>query len=142
MKKFAWSLACLLLVSFAPSLLAQQNGRIAGRVAVRRAHGDGADRVDAGVPPTGDGLWTGTNPVLPLAGTWRTKVASDGDEFQPEPPYAFGSAADLAEEAALSRLWGGIHFPHDNDAGLAVGARLGAKVVARMRAAASPLAQE
>lgn len=76
-------------------------GRVAGRVAVRRAHADGADRVFIGVPPVGDGLWTGTNPVLPMCGTWRTWIATDGGEFQPEPPYAFGSTADLAEIAAI-----------------------------------------
>lgn len=239
-------------------------GRIAGRVAVRRGHGDGSDQAFTGTVPVGDGVWTGTNPVLPACGTWRTWIATSGAEFPPEPPYAFGSPEDLAdvaavvaaaaartpeqealvhawgdvpppalwngllnerivsrgldagaaarahaflnmamadgfvacwaakyaywtarpvqripglvpviptpnfpsytsghstisaaaaavlaetfpeegaffhaqaEEAALSRLWGGIHFPHDNDQGLAVGARLGAKAVARMRAA-------
>ena len=39
-----------------------------------------------------------------------------------------------ADEAARSRLYGGIHFPHDNDEGLAVGRRVGEKVVARLRA--------
>ena len=38
-----------------------------------------------------------------------------------------------ASEAALSRFWGGIHFHHDDDQGLAVGERIGAKAVARMR---------
>jgi membrane-associated phospholipid phosphatase len=238
-------------------------GRVAGRVAVRRARTDGADTPFAGTIPTGDGLWSGTDPVLPACGSWRTWIADSGAEFAPEPPHAFGSPEDLAdvaaviaaaaqrtpeqeaivhawgdvsppsiwnglanqrivdralapgdaarahaylnmamadafiacwatkytywtarpsqripglvtviptpnfpsytsghstisaaaaavlaetfpdeaasfraraEEAALSRLWAGIHFPHDNDAGLAVGTRLGAKVVARMRA--------
>jgi hypothetical protein len=237
-------------------------GRAAGRAAVRRAHGDGASDPFAGTIPTGDGIWTGTNPVLPNGGSWRTWIATSGAEFASEPPYAFGSAEDLAdvaavvaaaaartpeqvaivhkwadvspaaiwngllnerivarglsprdasrahaflnmaladafvtswatkyrywmarpihripglvtvvptpnfptytsghstisaaaaavlgevfpdealhfraqaEEAALSRLWAGIHFPHDNDQGLAVGTRLGARVVARMR---------
>jgi hypothetical protein len=38
-----------------------------------------------------------------------------------------------AEEAAVSRFFGGIHFQHDNDEGLAVGRRIGAKAVRRMR---------
>jgi hypothetical protein len=238
-------------------------GRIAGRVAVRRAHGDGADRPFTGTIPIGEGVWSGSAPVLPACGSWRTWIATSGAEFPPEPAYAFGSPEDLAdvaavvaaaaartpeqetivhawgdapppaiwngmlneriasrgldapaasraqaflnmamadgfvacwaakytywtarpaqripglvtviptpnfpsytsghstisaaaaavlaetfpdegaffraqaEEAARSRLWGGIHFPHDNDQGLAVGTRLGAKVVARMRA--------
>jgi hypothetical protein len=38
-----------------------------------------------------------------------------------------------AEEAAESRLWGGIHFRHDNEAGLAVGRKIGQKVAGIMR---------
>jgi hypothetical protein len=38
-----------------------------------------------------------------------------------------------AEEAALSRLLGGIHFRHDNEEGLRVGRRIGERVVAIMR---------
>ncbi len=242
-------------------------GRLAARVAVRIARRDGATNVFTGVAPTGDGFWTGTNPVLPAGGTWRTWVATSGAEFAPPPPYAFGSAEDLAdvaavaaaaaartpeqvaivhkwadrsppaiwnailreeiaargltlaeaarlqaflnvamhdgfvscwrakytywtarpvhripglvtaiptpnfpsytsghstisaaaaavlahafpdksdyfrsqaEEAATSRLWGAIHFPQDNEQGLAVGRRLGAKVVARMQPGGAP----
>jgi hypothetical protein len=38
-----------------------------------------------------------------------------------------------AREAAQSRLLGGIHFRHDNEQGLAVGRRIGEKVVATAR---------
>ena len=38
----------------------------------------------------------------------------------------------LAEEAAMSRLWGGIHFRSDNDEGLLLGRGVGAEVVARL----------
>jgi hypothetical protein len=38
-----------------------------------------------------------------------------------------------AAEAAQSRLLGGIHFRHDNDQGLAVGVRIGEKVVSTAR---------
>jgi membrane-associated phospholipid phosphatase len=38
-----------------------------------------------------------------------------------------------AAEAAQSRLLGGIHFRHDNDQGLAVGGRIGEKVVSAAR---------
>jgi hypothetical protein len=37
-----------------------------------------------------------------------------------------------AEEAAISRFWGGIHFHKDDDQGLVVGRKIGAKVVERM----------
>ena len=33
--------------------------------------------------------------------------------------------ARLADEAAISRLYGGIHFRSDNDAGLRLGQRVG-----------------
>jgi membrane-associated phospholipid phosphatase len=41
---------------------------------------------------------------------------------------------EQAAEAALSRFWGGIHFTHDNEQGLLVGARVGEKAAARFRA--------
>jgi hypothetical protein len=45
-------------------------------------------------------------------------------------------AADFrakAQEAAVSRLYGGIHYTSDNDAGLQVGAKVGQATVARAR---------
>jgi hypothetical protein len=33
--------------------------------------------------------------------------------------------ADMAEEAAISRLYGGIHFRSDNEVGLTLGRRVG-----------------
>ncbi|MCZ8251723.1 MAG: vanadium-dependent haloperoxidase [Hylemonella sp.] len=38
----------------------------------------------------------------------------------------------MADEAAVSRLWGGIHFRSDNDEGLKVGRAVGAEVVAAL----------
>ena len=46
------------------------------------------------------------------------------------------NAADFrakAQEAAVSRLYGGIHYKSDNDVGLQVGARVGQATVARAR---------
>jgi hypothetical protein len=40
----------------------------------------------------------------------------------------------MAEEAALSRLYGGIHFRFDNDDGLALGRRVGKQVIERFDA--------
>lgn len=39
----------------------------------------------------------------------------------------------MAEEAAVSRLYGGIHFRSDNEAGLVLGRRVGARAVAAYR---------
>jgi len=237
-------------------------GRAVGALLVQHGKTDGSDAVFTGPMPSGDGIWTGVNPVLPMCGSWKTWMIQGGDEIQPEPPYPFGSSADLAdveevwqvslhrtadqiaivhrwadlpppaiwgdlldqrierdrldaraaarahafldmtmadaficcwntkytywtarpfqrrpglvtviptpnfpsyssghatisaaaaevmgelfpaereyfraqaEEAAISRLWGGIHFRHDNEQGLAAGRRIGARVVALMR---------
>jgi hypothetical protein len=83
-------------------------GRAVGRAVVARAAGDGYDTPYTGTPPTGDGIWTGVNPVLPMCGTWRTWVIESGSAIQPEPPYTYGSDQDLAEvqevlDVSLSR---------------------------------------
>ncbi|HKQ18932.1 MAG TPA: vanadium-dependent haloperoxidase [Candidatus Eisenbacteria bacterium] len=72
-------------------------GRAVGRLAVDRAKRDGSDAPFTGTIPTGDGLWTGANPVLPLCGTWKCWLIPAGSEFMPEPPFAFGSAEDLSD---------------------------------------------
>jgi membrane-associated phospholipid phosphatase len=46
-------------------------------------------------------------------------------------PRRSRSLATMANEAAISRLYGGIHFSFDNDAGLAVGRRVGRAALAR-----------
>jgi hypothetical protein len=83
------------------TLAAWMVGRAVGRLAVSRGHRDGADAVYTGTPPSGDGIWTGTRPVLPMCGTWKTWVIQSGSEVRPEPPYAFGSAQDLADVAEV-----------------------------------------
>src|SRR4030095_4577203 len=40
---------------------------------------------------------------------------SDHTSMPPEEPRSFGSFDEAAQEAAASRLYGGIHFPFDND---------------------------
>ncbi len=236
-------------------------GRAVGQLLVIYGRHDRSNTGWDGSMPSGEGIWSGTNPALPMCGTWKTWFTSSGAEFQPEPPYTFGSPEDLADveavyqaslhptpeqvaivhkwadmppptiwcgllneqilrnrlgtlasarahaflnatmfdafvscwrtkyhywtarpfqrvpglvtviptpnfptytsghstisgaaaqvmaalfpadaadfqaqadEAAMSRLWGGIHFPHDNDAGLAVGRQIGAKAVRAM----------
>ena len=92
-------------------------GRVAGQAAVRHGQRDGSDRVWTGTIPTGDCKWTGANPLLPMAGTWRTWVTTSGAEFQPEPPYACGSPQDLADvdevvQIAAQRTTGQIAIVH------------------------------
>ena len=38
----------------------------------------------------------------------------------------------MAEEAAMSRLYAGIHYRSDNEAGLDLGRRVGARVVSKV----------
>jgi hypothetical protein len=48
-------------------------------------------------------------------------------------PRAFASFASAAREAAESRLYGGIHYPHAIAAGLTQGEEIGALVLQRLR---------
>jgi PAP2 superfamily protein len=48
-------------------------------------------------------------------------------------PRTFASFGDAAREAARSRLYGGIHFPHAIAAGLTQGEQVGALVLRRVR---------
>ncbi|NUS99067.1 MAG: vanadium-dependent haloperoxidase [Gemmatimonadaceae bacterium] len=52
-------------------------------------------------------------------------------------PSARGDLEAMAEQAAMSRLYGGIHYRFDNEQGLALGRRVGALAVARLRGSAS-----
>ncbi len=45
-------------------------------------------------------------------------------------PRAFNTFFEAAEEAAVSRLYGGIHYTFDNETGLAQGIFIGQKVSA------------
>lgn len=46
----------------------------------------------------------------------------------PQQPRTFNSFADAAAEAAISRLYGGIHFAFDNNNGMACGECIGQKI--------------
>ena len=61
---------------------------------------DGSDATWTGSVPTEAGHWTGTNPIEPTAGTWKTWTLSSNSQFRPGPPPAVGSeqmVRDLAE---------------------------------------------
>jgi hypothetical protein len=83
-------------------------GRAVGQLFVLHGQQDRSNTPWDATMPTGDGIWTGTNPVLPMCGTWKTWIITSGAEFQPEPPYAYGSPGDLADvesvyQASLQR---------------------------------------
>jgi len=48
-------------------------------------------------------------------------------------PSARRDLQAMADEAAMSRLYGGIHYRFDNDQGLELGSKIGALAVARLR---------
>src|SRR5262249_37859809 len=64
-------------------------GRAVAALVVDWARQDGSDAVWTGKVPTGPCRWrseTGTPPILPLAGTWRTWVLESGRQLRPGPP--------------------------------------------------------
>ena len=79
-------------------------GRKVAEIVIARAQTDGSDVVFTGEIPTGPGFWRGTNPLEPLAGTWRTWVISSGSEFRPPPPPAFDSAQKQQELAEVKNF--------------------------------------
>jgi len=81
-------------------------GRSVGGKAVERGKADRFDSKWTGSVPATPGSWTGTNPILPLAGTWKTWLIASGDALRPAPPVAYDSAerkGELAELKAIQR---------------------------------------
>lgn len=75
---------------------------------IARAEEDNLIEPWDGVIPTGDGYWTGENPVEPTGGQWQTWVLASGDELRPDQPPAFDSpemATDLQEVVNYTRTW-------------------------------------
>jgi len=62
--------------------------------------------------------------------TYSSSAAVVLDYLFPDQARSFDA---MAQEAALSRLYGGIHFRTDNEVGFAVGAKVGQQVVDRAR---------
>lgn len=50
-------------------------------------------------------IWTGNNPVDPLAGFWKTYILKSGSEIQPEKPATCGSKADLLDLSETYKIW-------------------------------------
>jgi hypothetical protein len=81
-------------------------GHKVGALVIARGKVDGSDAKWTGSVPTDKGKWTGTDPILPMAGTWKPWVLSSGNEFRPGPPPAYDSdqeKADLAEVENFKR---------------------------------------
>ena len=81
-------------------------GRQVAALVVAYAQTDGSNAVWDGAMPTGPCYWNGTNPVAPVAGTWKTWVLSSGSEFRPGPPIDCTSpekSAEMDELRSFSR---------------------------------------
>lgn len=72
-------------------------GRSVGALLVARGKSDGSDAVFAGAIPTGACNWKGTNPIEPLAGSWKPWVLTSGSEFRPGPPPPCGAGSPVFE---------------------------------------------
>jgi membrane-associated phospholipid phosphatase len=79
----------------------QEIGRSVGALVVDWAQHDGSDAQWTGSVPTEPGHWTGTSPILPLAGTWKTWALASGSELRPGPPPAYDSPEEVADLATL-----------------------------------------
>ena len=81
-------------------------GRQVAEMVIAWGQTDGFDVPWTGSVPGAVGQWTGENPILPQAGTWRTWVLESPDQFRSEPPYAYDSeelAAELQELKEIER---------------------------------------
>jgi membrane-associated phospholipid phosphatase len=72
-------------------------GREVAALVIARGKTDGTDAKWTGSVPTGPGKWTGTNPILPMNGSWKPWVLSRPDEFRPGPPIPYDSPEKVAE---------------------------------------------
>jgi len=79
-------------------------GRAVAEQVIEHAMLDGSDAVWDGTMPTGDGYWTGENPVQPISGSWQTWVLDSGDQLRPPPPPAYDSEQMQIEFDALRAM--------------------------------------
>jgi len=82
----------------------QELGRAVAALVIDRAQHDGSDAQWTGTVPTAPGHWSGSNPILPLAGTWKTWALASGSELRPGPPPAYDSPEEAADLAVLKNF--------------------------------------
>lgn len=69
-----------------------------GEQVINYAKNDNSDAQWDHEIPIGDCIWNGDNPVLPMAGYWKTYILESGSEIQPLlPPFQCNSQQDLQE---------------------------------------------
>jgi membrane-associated phospholipid phosphatase len=79
-------------------------GQRVGQAVISYAQADGSNQVFTGAFPPAPGVWSSSNPVSPLAGTWKTWVLATAKDFRPPAPPAFGSDAANAQYAMDKNL--------------------------------------
>jgi membrane-associated phospholipid phosphatase len=87
-------------------------GRAVADLVIARARADRSDAAHHGTPPRPGGppeYWAPppgqvATPVAPRAGTWKTWVLNEGDQFRPPPPFPYGSPEFLAEAREVMEL--------------------------------------
>lgn len=79
-------------------------GRRVAEQVIAWGQADGFDVPWTGSLPGEAGKWTGENPIVPMAGTWRTWVLESPDQFRPAPPYAYDSEELAAEMQELREI--------------------------------------
>jgi hypothetical protein len=79
-------------------------GRRIGQMVVAYARADGSDAVFTGSYPPSTTVWSGANPVTPLAGNWKPWVLAAGSDVRLPPPLAVGSADFQAQIAAVKNF--------------------------------------
>jgi membrane-associated phospholipid phosphatase len=82
----------------------QELGRAVAALVINRAQHDGSDAQWTGTVPTEPGHWSGSNPILPLAGTWKTWALASGSELRPGPPLAYDSPEEAADLAVINNF--------------------------------------
>jgi membrane-associated phospholipid phosphatase len=79
-------------------------GESVGRAVVAYAQQDGSNQQFTGSYPAMPGVWSSSNPVTPLAGSWKPWVLGSAADLRPSPPPAFGSDAANAQYAMVKTL--------------------------------------
>jgi hypothetical protein len=81
-------------------------GHDVGARVIARGKADGSDVKWTGAIPTGQGMWSGTDPASVTVGTWKTWVLPSADALRPPPPPAYDSPqmqAEIEELKAIKR---------------------------------------
>jgi membrane-associated phospholipid phosphatase len=79
-------------------------GQNIGKAVITYAQSDGSSQVFSGSYPASPGVWSSSNPVTPLAGSWKPWVLTTPQDFRLNAPPTFGSDAANAQYATVKNL--------------------------------------